>query len=153
MKKHFQSINYIIFVQSLLATLWSLYYGFYGDPVVNIASGNLFDPANALLPCELCWYARILMYPIVLLSLVGILKKKSDYIWYIIPQVILWIALEIYHYLLQKTAITNSFTCTLANPCEALEVNYLWFITIPFLCLTAFLVILWACIYAIRKNN
>ncbi|NCQ82981.1 disulfide bond formation protein B [bacterium] len=42
-----------------------------------------------MLPCELCWYARILMYPIVLLSLVGILKKKSDYIWYIIPQVIL----------------------------------------------------------------
>lgn len=133
----------IIFFQALLATLWSLYYGFYGDPLLNTISGDFLNPANGLQPCTLCRYARILMYPIVILSLVGIITRKyASTINYILPLVILGIPLEIYHYILQKFPIQTSAFCTRANPCSALEVNYLGFITIPFLCLTAFLVIL-----------
>ena len=31
----------LIFIQSLIATLWSLYYGFYGDPIVNMQTGEM----------------------------------------------------------------------------------------------------------------
>lgn len=138
MKKFYLLV--IIFIQALIAMLWSLYYGFYGDPVQNIIAG-IFFPWWGFDPCELCWYARILMYPIVLISLIALIKKDYRSVDTILPFSILGIGLEIYHYVLQKTQIDAWFMCTGAHPCAALEVNYFWFITIPFLCLTAFVVI------------
>ncbi len=133
---------WIIFIQALLAMLGSLYYGRYGDPIEQIFTGDFFNPDNGFTPCELCRYARILMYPIVLSSLIAIIKKDFRIVDYIIPIWILGTILEIYHYTLQKFLITTSFFCTRANPCTALEVDYFGFITIPFLCLIAFIVIL-----------
>lgn len=138
MKKFYLLV--MIFVQALIAMLWSLYYGFYGDPVQNIIAGNFF-PWSGFDPCELCWYARILMYPIVLISLIALIKKDYHSVDTILPFSILGIGLEIYHCVLQKTQIDAWFACTSAHPCAALEVNYFWFITIPFLCLIAFIVI------------
>jgi len=146
----------IIFVQAVIAMLWSLYYGFYWDPIVNMQTWAYFNALNALTPCELCWYARILMYPIVLISLVWILRKKRDYIYTVAVMSFLWLCLEIYHYTLQKFDIGTSQLCTYNNPCNALEVNYFWFVTIPFLCWLAFLIILISCIvidFKHRKNK
>lgn len=142
----------IIFVQALVATLGSLYYGRYGDPVVNLMSGDLFNPANGYSPCTLCRYARILMYPLTLISLVGIIKKSYDAVDYMIIPVVLGILLELYHYSLQKFPISTSAFCTKANPCNALQVDYFGFITIPFLCLIAFVVIA-IVILLIKKAN
>lgn len=144
MKK--KALHRIILAQSTLAMLWSLYYGFYGDPVLNMQTWDMFNSLNALTPCELCRYARILMYPIVLISLMWIIRKNRKYIYTVIPFTILWLWLEIYHYGLQKVDIGTSFVCTYANPCNALEVNYFWFVTIPFLCWLAFLIILSSCL-------
>lgn len=132
---------YLIFVVSLVATLWSLYYGWYWDPVSNIMSWDLFNSENAYLPCELCWFARILMYPLVLISLIAIIKWDRKIVDYIIPISFIWTLLETYHYILQKFPILTSAVCTYNNPCSALEVNYFGFITIPLLCLIAFLII------------
>ena len=71
----------IIFAQALIAMLGSLYYGFYGDPF----SGDFFNSANALEPCELCRYARILMYPLVFFSGVALIKKQTKIVDYFIP--------------------------------------------------------------------
>ena len=64
---------------SLLSLIGSLYYGWFGDPFLNIKTGELFLRSNGLEPCEMCWFARILMYPIVVISLVGMIKKSLDY--------------------------------------------------------------------------
>jgi hypothetical protein len=130
-----------IFVQSLVATLGSLYYSTFGDPVKNIMAGKLFPLGEGFVPCDLCWFARILMYPIVILSYVGIAKQDKRFTDYILPLSILGVCLELYHYSLQKLPIPTFFTCSSANPCSALQVNYFGFITIPFLALVAFGVI------------
>ena len=149
-----QKLLRIIFIQSLIATLWSLYYGYFGDPVINITTGQLFNPLNGLTPCELCRYARILVYPIVFISGIWLLHRAyQSTISYILPLSILGIWLEIYHYSLQKFSISTQFTCTYANPCNALEVNYLGFITIPFLCLIACVVICTASILIYRQRH
>ncbi|MDQ3008752.1 MAG: disulfide bond formation protein B [bacterium] len=131
-----------IFLQSLVATLGSLYYSTFGDPVVNAAAGNLFPADSGFTPCELCWFARILMYPIVFISYLGIAKQDRKWTDYILPMSILGVGLEIYHYSIQKLPISNFFTCSSDNPCNAMEVDYAGFITIPFLCLVAFSIIL-----------
>lgn len=134
-------IQYGIFLQAFLALIGSMYYSSFGDPVANLMSGTLFGVGVGFIPCQLCWFARILMYPIVPISVVGILKKDNRFTDYVLPLAIPGILLEIYHYALQMFPIKTSFGCTLDNPCNALQVTYLGFITIPFLCLIAFLVI------------
>ncbi len=92
------------------------------------------------------------MYPIVLISLIGIWMKDVKVVNYIIPLTLIGIPLEIYHYALQKLPIKNIFDCTLESPCNALQVNYLGFITIPLLCLIAFVVILSLCLWFKRSK-
>jgi disulfide bond formation protein DsbB len=123
MNKRFWS--WIIFGQALLAMLGSLYYSYFGDPVANLQTGQLFSFANGLSPCELCRWARILMYPIVVISAVGIWEQSTKFVSYVLPLSTIGIFLETYHYLLQKVNISTTFTCTFANPCNALEVNYM----------------------------
>ncbi|MGE3279033.1 MAG: disulfide bond formation protein B [Candidatus Altimarinota bacterium] len=141
MNKKARIVSYLIFLQALLAMLGSLYFSNFGDPIENFKLGVFWLPGYGFDPCQLCWWARILMYPIVPISLVGILRKDPKFTSYILPLAIPGIFLEVFHYTLQKTNIDNPFACTGANPCSALYVDYLGFMTIPFLCLTAFTVI------------
>lgn len=134
-------IQYGIFLQALVATLGSLYYSTYGDIVANLVTGDLFTTANGLVPCQLCWFARILMYPLVFISTVGIVKNDKRFTDYVLPLSLLGVVLEVYHYSLQMLPIRTHFGCTLENPCNALQVAYFGFITIPFLALVAFVVI------------
>lgn len=130
-----------IFVQALLAVLGSLYYSTFGDPVANLQAGNLIPLDNGLEPCELCWFARILMYPMLLISYMGIAKQDKKFTDYLLPLVALGIPLELYHYAIQKLPIATYFGCSNANPCNALQVNYFGFITIPLLALLGFIVL------------
>lgn len=145
-------LQYIIFVQALLATLGSLYYSTFGDPVMNFMNGTPFV-SYGFTPCELCWFSRILMYPLVFISLVGLLKKDKKFTDYILPFPLLGIPLSIFHYLLQHVKLPINTPCTLNSPCSALQVEYLGFITIPFLALTAYIVILICVILHMRYNK
>ncbi len=148
--------QYIILIQAVLATVWSLYYQYFGDPAVNIMNNDFFATGWGFMPCLLCRWARILMYPLIISSFISIRKKDPAVVDYIFPISIMGIVLETYHYLLQKTdwldAISGATLCTRANPCNALQVNYFGFITIPFLCLVAFVVIFIASI-AIKRSR
>ena len=65
------------------------------------------------------------MYPLVFISGVALVEKSTKYALTILIMSKIGVFLELYHYLLQKVNISTSFTCTFANPCNALEVNYL----------------------------
>lgn len=143
----------IVFFQALIATSWSLYLGFYGDPIYNFYTGDWFNPENAFGICDLCRYARILMYPLVLLSGVALIRNDRKAYWYMLPSVILGLWLEIFHYTLQMFPIETTFKCTADNPCMAFYVNYFGFLTIPGLCLLAFLIIFSGIIWGIRKDR
>jgi hypothetical protein len=130
-----------IFTQALVAMLGSLYYSTFGDPAVNAMAGNFFPIGQGFHPCELCWFARILMYPLVPLSYMGIAKKDRRFTDYVLVLSVPGVLLDTYHYALQKLPIANFFTCSSANPCNAMEVNYFGFLTIPLLALIAFVVI------------
>jgi disulfide bond formation protein DsbB len=93
------------------------------------------------------------MYPILLISGVGVLTASIETAWFILPFVSLGIPLETYHYLLQKVSISTTQICTLANPCNAMEVNYFGFLTIPGLCLIAFLVVAIGVWLLIKQNS
>lgn len=139
-------IRFFIFLQALVAMLGSLYYSNFGDPVENLKTGAFWIYGYGFDPCLLCTWARIFMYPIVAISLVGMIRKANDVYAYILPLSFMGVGLDSYHYLMQKTAIGNPFSCTGANPCSALSVDYLGFITIPFQALSAFVIISALCL-------
>jgi disulfide bond formation protein DsbB len=151
--------HYVLFFQALVATLGSLYYSNYGDPVRNLQMGLPFGLGGGYEPCHLCWWARIFMYPIVVISLIGIWKKDRNYLWYTLALAIPGTALEVYQYSIQMYFKHNpamtiaTMGCPLDKPCAAIEIIYLDFITIPFLCLVAFVVVLAINIYLLRASK
>ncbi len=108
-----------------IATLGSLYY----------------SEIAGFIPCTLCWYQRILMYPLVLITLVGVIEQDEYLPYYVLPFTVIGMGVSGYHVLIQKGMFSAPATCTIGIPCGLSYVNYLGFITIPLLAFTAFLII------------
>lgn len=154
----------IITTQAIIATLWSLYYGWFGDPMKNYYYQEWFVWANGLTPCDMCWFARVLMYPLVVLGIIE--RKRRDWSMYT-PILILsglWIILEYYQYWFQMSNTVTEVKSVICGvsaevSCAATDVIYWWWLTIPLLCLLAFIVIFVTTAYAYRhhlshhKNN
>ncbi|GAA3401341.1 disulfide oxidoreductase [Paenibacillus hodogayensis] len=100
-----------------------------------------FSEVKGYLPCKLCWYQRILMYPQVFLLGIAAIRKQQVYM-YVLPMTVLGGCISIYHYLMEKTDLfkSNSFSCGIV-PCDAQYINWFGFVTIPFLALTGFALI------------
>ena len=102
--------------------------------------GSLFfSEVMQLPPCVLCWYQRIAIYPLVLIIGTGIITRDRRMKNYALPLCLIGLAVSIYHNLLYYGAIPESITpCTEGVPCNAVQIEWLDFITIPLLGLGAF---------------
>lgn len=105
--------------------------------------GSLYySEIKGYVPCTLCWYQRILMYPLVIIITVGIIRSDKKIHWYILPMSILGGIIALYHVLLQKNIIPEAIVpCTLASTCKVNYVGYFGFVTIPVMALFAFTII------------
>ncbi|MCD2138991.1 disulfide oxidoreductase [Salinicoccus halitifaciens] len=116
----------LIFLVSLIATLGSLY----------------FSEVRMYLPCEMCWYQRIIMYPIVLISFIGLIRNDLNSRIYVRAFSGIGIITSAYHYSLQKFSfIADSQPACTGVDCTVQYINWFGFITIPFLALIAFILI------------
>lgn len=108
-----------------------------------VATGGslFFSEVLRWIPCTLCWYQRILMYPISIILAVGLLRRERGIHWHVLPFSLLGIAMSLYHYLLQKTDWFPPPPCFGSVPCTVDYINLFGFITVPFLALMAFLII------------
>ena len=101
-----------------------------------------FSEVRGYVPCVLCWYQRILMYPLAGIITIGLLCRDFRLPYYILPFSVFGIFVSSYHYLLEKTNIFGGATvCKQGVACTTQWINWFGFVTIPFLALTAFLVI------------
>lgn len=127
---------YLALLQSIVATLGSLY----------------FSEVRHFTPCVLCWYQRILMYPLILIISTGIIRKDKNIYAYVLPMSLLGGLIALYQVLLQNGVLPHSIApCTLAASCETKYTGYFGFITIPLMSLTAFTVIS-LCMLVYRKS-
>lgn len=99
-------------------------------------------------PCRLCWFQRIFMYPQVILLGIAAYRQDRNIIAYSIPLSAVGAAISVYHYSLQKIPfMAELLPCRVGIPCNFDYINWLGFITIPFLALIAailIIVFLWA---------
>jgi disulfide bond formation protein DsbB len=92
-------------------------------------------------PCLLCWYQRILMYPLAILLAIGMIRRNSDIHHYVLPFSLVGMCTSLYHYLLIKTDWFPPPPCLDGVPCTVDYFNILGFINIPFMALVAFFII------------
>src|SRR5262245_44177390 len=116
-----------------MITFWPQYGPYLAlAPALTALLGSLYYSEIAgFLPCTLCWYQRILMYPLTPIILVGILTQDDYLPNYVLPLSITGIAVSTYHCLVERGVIVHSVTCSMGVPCDVRWVNYFGFITIP----------------------
>ena len=113
--------------------------------IASIATlGSLFfSEIMEFVPCTMCWYQRIFMYPLVLIFLINLLYPDEKVFKYSMPLLIVGLLLSFYHNLLMWGIISESAVpCKQGVPCSTEYFDYFGFINIPFLSLTAFTLIL-----------
>jgi len=113
--------------------------------IASIATmGSLFfSEIMQFIPCSMCWYQRIFMYPLVLIFLINMLYPDDKIVKYAMPIVLIGWFFSIYHNLLMFDIIPESIVpCVQGVPCSTEYINWFGFITIPFLSFLAYSTIL-----------
>jgi disulfide bond formation protein DsbB len=113
---------WLAWIVALVATLGSLYYS-------EIAH---------FVPCKLCWYQRICMYPLAVILLIAAVRRERRIWMYVLPQAVVGAGFALYHTQLQAFPSQGSSFCTTLEPCT---VRYVWqfgFVSLPFMALSAF---------------
>ncbi len=117
----------LAFIISLIATLGSLF----------------FSEVMHFIPCSLCWYQRIFMYPLLIIFLVNLLYPDEKVFKYATPLVVIGFLISLYHNLLMYKIIPENISpCVQGVPCSVAYINWFGFVTIPLLSLIAFTAIL-----------
>lgn len=88
-------------------------------------------------PCKLCWFQRIFMYPLVLVLGIASFKNDFEVKKYVLPLSIIGALIASYHYVLQMSPIPLPCTDEVAS-CAAKQFAHFGYITIPFMALVAF---------------
>lgn len=123
---------------ALIATLGSLY----------------FSEVLGFVPCDLCWFQRIFMYPQTVILAIAAVRKDFAAARYSLALSIVGGVISLYHYSLQKIPFFQNYAISCGRvPCTGQYINWFGFITIPFLALTAFLIIIWLSLAILKQQR
>jgi len=115
----------LAFLISLAATLGSLF----------------FSEVAGFVPCKLCWFQRIFMYPQAVILAVAYWRRDEWVGKYILPLSGIGILFSAYNVYIQQVN-APTFCSASAASCDTIEFLKFGYITIPVMALTAFAVLL-----------
>jgi hypothetical protein len=104
-------------------------------------AGSLYYSEHAgYTPCELCWYQRILMYPLVVVLGVGALRRARGVALTAAPFLMIGPAVSLYHWLVERVpSLADGSGCSVLVPCSVPYFERLGFVTLAWMCLSGFL--------------
>jgi disulfide bond formation protein DsbB len=110
---------------------------------VTTAGSLYYSKVVGYVPCELCWYQRICVYPLVLSLGIATIRRDAGARPYVVAPCIVGALVAAYHSFIQwfPPESGTSF-CTTEAPCTARYVYEFGFVSLPFMALSAFLSIL-----------
>jgi disulfide bond formation protein DsbB len=117
-------------------------------------AGSLFySEVIHFVPCRLCWFQRIAMYPMSIILLVGAIRREVVVKYYALPLALGGAAISIWHYLTQTFPSLEGGSCDPVNPCSSKYVDMFGFISIPFMAGVGFIVISVLLAFYVRPNS
>ena len=110
--------------------------------VAAVATGGslFFSEIAGFVPCELCWFQRVCMYPLSITLLLMALADDHRAARYLLPLPLVGAGISIYHLLVENGLVTQTQACVLSAPggCATKWIDQFGYMTIPTLALTAF---------------
>jgi len=114
--------------------------------VAAVATGGslFFSEIAGFIPCELCWFQRICMYPLSIITLLAALRNDFRVARYLLPLPLVGAGISVYHILIENGVVQQSTSCLVSAPggCATKWINEFGYMTIPTLALTGFLLLL-----------
>jgi disulfide bond formation protein DsbB len=106
-------------------------------------AGSLYlSEVAGYLPCKLCWYQRIAMYPLVPILLVAWRRRDNRVSAYVLPLTVIGGLISAYHVLLERFPGLEGITsCDATNPCSSILLVKFGYLTIPTMALSGFALI------------
>jgi len=123
---------WLAFTVALVAFLGSLFFSEYAD----------------FIPCRLCWFQRIAMYPLVIVLLVGAIRRDRAAWTYAIAFPVLGLIVGAYHKYIEINPDAESAGCKIGAPCATKWIEEFGYVTIPVLAMSAFAAILVLLLFA-----
>lgn len=122
------------------ATLGSLYY----------------SEIVGFIPCRLCWFQRIFMYPLAVILTVALVRHlrslrggaapdtpaRTDVWRYAVPLAVVGLPISIWHWLIERFPGLESGACDPIAPCSAIYVERFGFVSLPWMAGTGFAFVL-----------
>lgn len=112
-----------------------------------------FSESVGFAPCKLCWYQRIAMYSIAIISFVAALRNDKNIVRYTIVLAPLGLIVSTYHYLLEWFPTLETNVCSLDVPCTAVWFRELGFVTLCFMAGCAFITVIAVSLAIIREQK
>ena len=109
-----------------------------GVAVIAMAGSLYFSEVAGFVPCRLCWYQRIAMYPLVPILAVAVWRRDPGVRFYALPLALIGGTISTYHVVLERYPSLESGICEVANPCTLVWVRRFGYLTIPAMALSAF---------------
>ena len=101
-------------------------------------------------PCSLCWFQRIFMYPLTIVLGIASAKKQAEIVSYVLPLVAIGGAFSAYHIWIQERPRDTGGPFCGPTSCVTDVLNAFGFLTVPMLALTAFLMIGFCSVMAVK---
>lgn len=103
-------------------------------------AGSLwFSEVAGFVPCELCWYQRIAMYPLAVVTLVGVLRRDRHLLFYVAPIAGVGFAISLWHWLIERVpSLTATSSCSVTAPCTVPWFTEFGFVTLAFMAAAGF---------------
>ena len=108
---------------------------------VATAGSLYFSEVADYVPCRLCWFQRICMYPLAGILLVGALRRDRSVKWYALPLLVAGAMLSAYHYLIEWRPSLDGGACGVGPSCTDVWFRSHGFVTLAFMALAGFVAI------------
>jgi disulfide bond formation protein DsbB len=109
--------------------------------VTALATGGslFFSEIAHFVPCELCWYERICIYPLAVVTLLAAIANDHRAARYLVPLPLAGAGIATYHLLIEDGVVAQPNACLASAPggCATKWIEEFGWVTIPNLTLTA----------------
>ncbi|MCY4576841.1 MAG: disulfide bond formation protein B [Candidatus Kaiserbacteria bacterium] len=158
---HYSKVS---FLQKIIAPIRRLLsrYGLlcaWGVAVAATITPLIYTHIYHLLPCTLCWYQRIFMFPLVIILFLILKRKDIRNKIYVYTLATIGAGIGIYHYVNQQLYSRYNISTTdceaigMAKSCSEYYFIEFGYITIPLMALTGFLLVIFFTYFAQRSTT
>jgi disulfide bond formation protein DsbB len=111
----------------------------FGVALIATAGSLYFSEVAHFVPCKLCWFQRVAMYPLVSLALPAFWYDRRA-ARYLLPLPVVGLGIAVWHILVERGVVEETQSCTISAPggCGTRWIEEFGYVTIPTLSATGF---------------